>query len=96
MEVDINEVNRPVDIKIGQLRVNHISQISSFAFRVYVNTIKEAVFALEMLALCDRCQFDGGIKSDFRNVQRVEVFEGEDWVEWVDDYGRGIGSTNLV
>jgi hypothetical protein len=88
-----NNINKPKEIKVGQLRVWHIPQIPMSAFRVYVKNPKEARSILNVLAIYDLFQLENKIKPDYSNAQGLEVFEDGEWTEWEDEYGFDIDQT---
>ena len=83
------EANRPLTgrIKEGQFRVWHIPQIPMHAFRVYVDSLKEAKLILETLAIYDLFQLEYKIKPDYSNASGLEIFENNEWSEYYDDDG---------
>lgn len=89
------EVNKPKIIKEKQLRVWHIPQTPMHSFYVYVDSIKEAKQILEVLAIYDLFQLEYKIKPDYSNVQGLEVFEDNEWIEWQDEDGNDIDDTKI-
>jgi hypothetical protein len=90
------DVNKPEVIKEGQLRVWHIPQVPMHAFRVYVETPKEARKILEILAIYDLFQLEYKIKPDYSNGQGLEVFENGEWTDWCDAEGEDIDHTKTI
>jgi len=90
------EVNTPKKLKEGQLRVWHKPQLPIHSFYVYVASIEEAGLILETLAVYDLFQLEYQIKPDYSNVQGLDVYEDGEWVEWMDDDGDDIDSTELL
>ena len=85
------DVNKPKEIKAGQLRVWHIPQVPmNFSFNVYVNSIKEARLILDTLAIYDLFQLEYRIKPDYSNASGLEVFEDNEWCEWHNEDGDDI------
>lgn len=85
------DVNKPKEIKEGQLRVWHIPQVPmDNLFNVYVDSIKEARLVLDTLAIYDLFQLEYKIKPDYSNVSGLEVFEDNEWIEWHDKDGNDI------
>lgn len=76
--------------KIGQLQVWWIPQIPMKAFRVNVDSLKEAKLLLHTLADYDIFQFENNIKPDFSNAGGLQVYTEEGWEDWCDDEGRDI------
>ncbi len=73
-------------MKDKQLRVWWIPQIPmENPFRVYVDSLKEGRIILDTLALYDSFQYDNNIKGDYCNVGGLEIFEDDEWVEWLDE-----------
>ncbi len=87
------EVNKPKIIKVKQLRVWHIPQVPMRAFRVYIDSIKEAKLILKTLAIYDLFQMEHKIKPDYSNAQGLEEFDGKEWSEWMNEEGDDIDST---
>lgn len=74
------------------LRVWHIPQVPGEAFRLDVPSIDVAMPVLNALAAYDLFQLKHNIKPDFANAQGLEVLEGGEWVEWMDDDGDDISA----
>jgi hypothetical protein len=79
----------------GSLRVWHIPQVPGKCFYVHVDKTQElpvtrAVEILKILANYDLFQYEGKIKPDYCNAQGLQVFEGGEWVEWMDEDGNEI------
>jgi hypothetical protein len=89
------EVGRPKKIKEGQLRVWHIPQVPMHAFRVYVESIKEAKKMIEVLAVYDLFQYEYKVKPDYSNVNGLQVYKDGEWVDWEDEEGNDIDDTEL-
>ena len=89
-------VNRPKEIKEGQLRVWHIPQVPMHAFRVYVSSIKLAKLVIKTLAIYDLFQLEYKIKPDYSNVQGLEIYENGEWSEWQDIDGDDIDNTEMI
>ena len=89
------EVNKPKEIKIGQLRVWHIPQAPMHSFYVYVDNIKEAKRILEVLAIYDLFQYEYKVKSDYSNAQGLQVYEDKEWIDWEDEDGNDIDDTEI-
>ena len=82
-------------IKQGTLRVWHIPQVPGTAFRVVVESPREAKKILDVLANYDAFQFEHNIKPDYCNAAGLEVYEDVEWTEWYDKDGDGIDDTKL-
>ena len=89
------EVNKPKEIKEGQLRVWHIPQLPMHQFKVYVSSLKEANLILDTLAIYDLYQLEYKIKPDYSNAAGLEIFKDGKWEEWEDDDGCDIDDTEL-
>jgi hypothetical protein len=63
------------------------------AFRVLVKSVGEAKKILLVLAEYDEFQLKHNIKPDYSNVQGLEEFDGEDWLEWEDEDGNNVDYT---
>jgi len=70
--------------KEGDLRVWHIPNPPKKPYRVSVKSLVEAKQVLDTLAFYDLYLGDDLV---FANVQGLEVFEGEEWVEWHNEDG---------
>ncbi|MCK5161656.1 MAG: hypothetical protein KAQ99_08800 [Candidatus Aureabacteria bacterium] len=90
------EVNKPKEIKEGQLRVWHIPQMPMHAFYVYVSSIKEAKLIINTLAIYDLFQLEYKIKPDYSNVSGLEIKERVEWNEWHDEDDNDIDDTELL
>ena len=89
------EVNKPKEIKKGQLRVWHKPQVPMRSFHVYVDNIKEAKRILEVLAIYDLFQYEYKVKPDYSNVQGLEVYEDKEWIDWQDEDGNDIDDIKI-
>lgn len=68
-----------------QLRIWHIPQVPMKAFYVEVDSLKEAVKLLDVLANYDRFQFENRIKPDYCNAQGLQALEDGEWSDWYDE-----------
>lgn len=80
----------------GQLRVWHIPQAPGKPFEIDVQTPQEAKRIIDMLAAYDLFQFKNRIKPDYTNASGLLVFEDGEWVEWYDENGDDIDSSELI
>lgn len=80
---------------IGDLRIWWMPQIPMKAFRVTVETPKEAKKLLDTLAKYDLFQLENNIKPDFSNAGGLEVEDEGGWSEWYDDDGFSIDEVEL-
>ena len=75
-----------------RLRVWHIPQVLGKPFYVYTDDIREAKKIMDILASYDLFQFENRIKSDFTNMNGVQMWDDAEqrWVAWdietEDDY----------
>lgn len=80
-----------------KLRVWWIPQVPmSEPFYAVVKDILEGKKLLDTLGAYDLYQLKHNIKPDFSNAGGLEVFEGEEWVEWYDEDGDDIDHTELL
>ena len=77
----------------GDLRVWWIPQRIMEGFYVNVSDVEQAIKILEVLADYDEFQYFHNVKPDYSNVGGLQVFDGDEWVEWysvdgfdIDDY----------
>ena len=75
------------EYKEGDLRVWWVPQVPMKAFKVDVLSLREAKLLLETLADYDIFQFENNIKPDYCNAGGLLVFEGGEWVDWMDEDG---------
>jgi len=76
-----------------KLRVWWIPQIPGKQFYVDVDTVKEGVKIMDVLAKYDSFQFDNNIKPDYANAGGLMMFDETDdtdgadgsWVDWEDE-----------
>ncbi len=91
------EFNAPKKIEEGQLRIWHIPQVPmEQTFYVYVKNIQEAALILDTLVYYDLFQLEYNIKPDYSNASGLEVYENNEWVDWQDEDGYNIDTTNLL
>jgi len=76
------EASNENEIK-GTLRVWWIPQVPMNSFYVYVKTIKEAKLIIQVLADYDTFQFENKVKPDYSNVGGLQVYDGEEWIDWL-------------
>ena len=76
--------------KEGDLRIWWIPQVPMNSFHYPVKSIHEAKLMLETLAQYDLFQYEHNIKPDFSNAGGLEIFEGEEWLDWENEDGDGI------
>ena len=90
------------DPKQGDLKVWWIPQVPMEAFEVPVRSIREAKLVLATLASYDLFQLNHHIKPDYSNVGGLMAFdpnevtsdgENDGWVDWFDEDGNDIDST---
>lgn len=81
-----------------KLRIWWIPQVPMNAFKVDINSIKEAKNVLHILAEYDKFQFENNIKPDYSNTGGLEYFDedNKEWSEFEDDEGNDIWNTNLI
>jgi len=77
----------------GDLRVWWIPQIPMEGFYVNVSDVEQAIKILEVLADYDEFQYFHNVKPDYSNAGGLQVFDGDEWVDWysadgldIDDY----------
>ena len=75
---------------IGDLRIWWMPQIPMKAFRVTVETPKEAKKLLDTLAKYDLFQLENNIKPDLSNAGGLEVEDEDGWSEWYNEDGISI------
>lgn len=75
-----------------KLRVWWIPQVPMKAFRVDVESTKEAKKLLDVLANYDIFQYENKIKPDYSNTGGLETYneETKKWEEWYSDDGESI------
>ena len=66
----------------GDLRVWWIPQIPMEGFYVNVSDVEQAIKILEVLADYDEFQYFHNVKPDYSNAGGLQVFDGDEWVEW--------------
>lgn len=71
----------------GDLKVWWVPQLPGEPFHVAVASPVEARKVLTVLADYDLFQFENKIKPDYSNAGGLDVFDGNDWVEWLDEHG---------
>jgi len=76
-----------------QLRVWWIPQVPMKAFYAPVKSLSEAKNMLDVLAKYDIFQYENKIKPDYSNVGGLQIFDGEEWIEWEDEDGCNIDET---
>lgn len=79
----------------GELRVYHIPQVPMEAFYVHVNSVVEAKKILIVLADYDLFQLERNIKPDYSNAAGLEIFENNEWVDWISENGENIDEVEL-
>ena len=57
---------------MSRLRIWHIPQVPMRAFHVEVETLKEAIKILDILANYDLFQFENQVKPDYCNAQGLQ------------------------
>lgn len=72
------------------LKIYWIPQVPMKAFERPVSSPQEAKKILELLADYDIFQFENKVKPDYSNSGGLQVFDGEDWVDWEDENGDNI------
>lgn len=78
---------------MSKLRVWWIPQIPMKPFLVTVESVEQAVFAMNVLVRYDQFQFDNNIKPDYSNGGGLSMFDETDdtesaegsWVDWYDE-----------
>jgi hypothetical protein len=68
-----------------KLRVWWVPQVPMNAFYVDVDSVKEGVKIMDILADYDSFQFDNNVKPDYSNVGGLQMFEDGEWVDWYDE-----------
>lgn len=82
----MNSKMQEIDVKNrGKLRVWHIPQVPGESFYVYCDSEEEAVKLMHVLAYYDMFQYQNDIKPDYCNASGVEIWDGDDWVDWYKD-----------
>lgn len=76
--------------KKGDLRVWWIPQIPMNSFYVQVESIKEAMKILTVLADYDIFQYENKVKPDYSNVGGLHEWDGSDWIDYEDEEGKSI------
>jgi len=69
---------------VGDLRVYHNPQIPGPLFKQPVTSVEEAKFLLATLWEYDNWQYLHQIKGDYSSASGLEVWDGEEWVDWHD------------
>lgn len=77
----------------GELRVWWIPQVPGDAFHTPVKTIAEAKLLIDTMSRYDMFQFEQKIKPDYSNAGGLEVWDGTEWLEWLDEDGDDIETT---
>jgi len=75
-----------------QLRIWWIPQVPGKPFYVAVDSVKEGVKIMDVLAEYDIFQYENNIKPDYSNAGGLEMFDPDDtedgpdgsWVDWYD------------
>lgn len=77
---------------MSRLRIWHIPQVPMRAFHVEVETLKEAIKILDILANYDLFQFENQVKPDYCNAQGLQEWDEEEqeWTEWCSEDGLSI------
>jgi len=70
-----------------KLRVWWIPQVPMKPFRVPVESVREGVKLMNVLADYDLFQFRNNIKPDYCNVGGLEMYDEEEksWMDWYDE-----------
>ena len=79
--------------KNGDLRVWWIPQVPMGAFYQPVQSIREAKLLLDTLAKYDLFQYEHRVKPDCSNAGGLEVYGNDGWIEWSDENGDDIDTT---
>ncbi len=79
----------------GDLQVWWIPQVPMKPFTHPVRSVDEGMQLLDALAKYDIFQLENNIKPDFANAGGLSVFEDGEWVDWCDEDGNDIDSTEL-
>lgn len=58
----------------------------SVIYTIPVGSIYEAALVKHSLAYTDLIKYDLGVTGDYMGSISLEVFEGDCWVDWYDDY----------
>lgn len=77
---------------MAKLRVWHIPQAPMQPFYVDVESVDEAIKALNILSDYDRFQYENHVKPDYCNMQGLEKWceEDQEWYEWENKDGLDI------
>lgn len=70
-----------------RLKILHYAQVGADIepFEVYANNLLEAHNAMNTLANYDLYQYDNRIKPDYNSCQFLEVYNGIEWCDWIDE-----------
>lgn len=74
----------------GDLKIWWIPQIPMKSFEVEVDSVEQAIKILKVLADYDIFQYENNVKPDYSNVGGLQVFDGDEWVDWHSPYGEDI------
>jgi len=68
-----------------KLRIWWIPQVPGNPFYVDVESVKDGVNIMKVLADYDQFQFNENIKSDYSNSGGLEMLEDGEWCSWIDE-----------